>query len=65
MYPRKFEINQRLWKTTTDPLAFYWIYLRHMKDVTTAKSRLSLMKVYLNVCKFCNGFNAQHCLVSM
>ena len=32
-----------------DPLAFYQIYQRYMQNVFATKSRLSLMKYYLNI----------------
>ena len=41
--------NQRLQKITTDPLAFYLIYLKYMKDVFTTKYRLTLIISYLNI----------------
>ena len=62
-----FKKNQRLQKITTDPLAFYLIYLKYMKDV----SRYNQMHTYSDdilskyQCGFLKGFNAQHWLVSM
>ena len=44
-----FKRNQRLQKITTDPLAFYLIYLKYMKDVFTTKCRLTLIISYLNI----------------
>ena len=41
--------NQRLQKITTDPLAFYLIYLKYMKDVFTTKCTLTLIISYLNI----------------
>ena len=36
-------------KITIDPIAFYLIYLKYMKDVFTTKFRLTLIKSYLNI----------------
>ena len=44
-----FKRNPRLQKITTDPLAFYLIYLKYMKDVFTAKYRLTLIISYLSI----------------
>ena len=41
--------NQRLEKITADPLAFYLIYVKYMKDVFTTKCRLNLITTYLNI----------------
>ena len=41
--------NPRLQKITTDPLAFYLIYLKDMKDVFTTKCRITLIISYLNI----------------
>ena len=39
----------RLQKITTDPLAFYLIYLKYMKDISRTKCRLILIISYLNI----------------
>ena len=44
-----FKRNQRLQKITTDPLAFYQIYLKYMNDVFTIKFRLTLVKSDLTI----------------
>ena len=41
--------NQRLQKITSDPLAFYLIYLRYMKDAYPTKFRVTSIKSYLNI----------------
>ena len=47
--PQLSKTNQGLQKITTDPLAFYLIYLKYMKHVFTTKFRLTLMKSFLNI----------------
>ena len=44
-----FKRNQRFRKITTDPLSFCQIYLRYKEYAITTKSRISLMKYYLNI----------------
>ena len=39
----------RVQKITTDPLAFYVIYLQYINDVFTSKCRLTLIISYLNI----------------
>ena len=62
MWPQLSNRNRRLQKVTTDPLAFYLIYL--MRDVFTTKFRVTL-KISKFQCGFCKRFNAKHCLVIM
>ena len=57
MWPTNFANTRSSLKTirplnplnTTDPLPFYLIYLRYMKDIFSTKFRLTLMKSCLNI----------------
>ena len=44
-----FKKKSKTYKITTDPLAFYPIYLKYMKDVFATKFRLTLIISYLNI----------------